>query len=262
MKRNRSTNTRSPRKKPAATAKANGVAAPAVHSDELWGGPRWIEHAGPEPVYVRTKQEYWDLLNRTGHRMKGQQESTTGPTRDPHDIQTFTPPPPAAHLEPLSYDEATLFFASGAVWRNLGLREALSCEVCFALGRHPGMRVIVGSNSVMVQCRCGLRNYVGPRGTTDLPNRLANTARVLGDRSTGLLYDANNQPVRVATIRLLPEETKIVQQYQRVLSSRRWELRLFCAACWTGRTTAGHEAQTSITAERVIITCHCRVRIS
>jgi|SRR5215831_5309660 len=236
--------------------------APAVHTDALWDGPRWIEHTGNTPVYVETKSEYWDLLNRTGHRMKGQQESSTGPERDPSDIQRDVIPESTPVVHPLSYDEATLFFASGVVWNNLGLREALSCEICFALGRHPGMRVIVGSASISVRCRCGDRNYVGPRGTTDLPTKLANTARVLGDSGTGLIFDANGQPANLPTIRLLPEETKILQQYQRMLNARRIEPRVFCVGCWNGRTTEGHQAELSITSNGVIVTCRCRLRVS
>ena len=241
-------------------AKVNGT-APAVHTDELWGGPRWIENAGHVPVWVETKQEYWALLNKTGHRMKGQQESSTGPQRDPADLPKAAPMA-AADLSPLSYDEATLFFASGAVWKNLGLREALACEICFGLGRHPGMRVIQGSNSIGVRCRCGERSYIGPRGTTDLPTRLANTTRVLGDSTSGLLYDAHGQPAKLPTILLLPEETKILQQYQRVLRARRWDPRVFCIGCWNGRTTEGNQAALSITQNAVTITCRCRIRIS
>ncbi|RPJ82872.1 MAG: hypothetical protein EHM13_08350, partial [Acidobacteria bacterium] len=50
----------------------------AIHGDELWGGPRFIENAESEPVYVETQAQYWELLRKNGLRMRDQQESTTG----------------------------------------------------------------------------------------------------------------------------------------------------------------------------------------
>jgi hypothetical protein len=58
--------------------------------------PQFIKNATGQPVWVETKQDYWNLLNRTGWIMADQQESTTGPVQErpaPKIPLEFTPTP-------------------------------------------------------------------------------------------------------------------------------------------------------------------------
>jgi len=230
--------------------------APAVHSDELWGGPRDIENAGHEPVHVETKKEYWDLLNRRGLRMKDQQESSTGPERDT--LEPLTPSlPPTLQLEPLSYEEAQIFYGTHRVNQNLGLLETLDCDLCFALGRHSGVRTVCRPALVRIECRCGVRDYIGPVGTDG--NIVLNPARTLADRTKGLLFDEHGQPASLPTVLMSRDEAQILRQYARFLHDRRLSVSYYCRGCWNGRTTAD-PLMVKISPGQVVFTCRCRIR--
>jgi len=230
--------------------------SPAIISDELWGGPRFIENAGHEPVYVETKKEYWDLLNRRGLRMKDQQESTTGPEREVLEPTGVTVQP-VPHLDPFSYDEATLVHGADRVNRNLGLVETIDCDICFALGRHSGTRIVCRPTLVRVECRCGSREYIGPVGTDGAV--VWNAARTLADRTTGGLFDGHGEYAALPTILIQSEEATILRQYTRMLAGRRLTAGYFCRGCWDGRPTAT-KLRVKISRDEIVMACSCRLR--
>src|SRR5690348_15620632 len=157
--------------------------APALQTSELWGGPRWIENATSEPVYVTTKEEYWALLNARGLRMKHQQESSTGPAQNIIDEVNAALPKPRI-VPRLTQEEAHIYGAIFAVKRRLGIKETLWCKECFRRNTHHGVRLLLRTDLVRVMCRCGIADYQPPTGTTDLVLRtLPNIAHVETDKT-------------------------------------------------------------------------------
>jgi len=230
--------------------------APAVHSDELWGGPRFIENAGHEPVWVETKEEYWDLLNRRGLRMKDQQESSTGPERET--LEPRRPelqPMPLVHA--LSYDDAQVFNAANRVNQQLGLLETLDCDICFALGRHPGVRSICKPALVRIECRCGSREYIGPVGTDAA--LVFNQARTLAERTSGHLFGPNGETVQTPAVLMTREEAQALRQYATFLRARRLSTKYFCRGCWSGRVTE-EGLMVKISPHQIVLPCRCRIR--
>lgn len=240
--------------------KPDAPAAPAVHTDELWGGPRLIENATADPVPVATKAEYFKLLNSRGLRMKDQQESTTGPQVDPAVLKALEAPvKPSRAVPPMTQDEAHVHGAITAVWKRYGLLETLWCPTCFAHGEHHGVSLVVGSKGVAIRCRCGEATYVAPVGTTDLMlSRLANTTVVEVDRSRGGILTPNGV-VAVPVIELQAIEAVLIARWASYLKARQKEPRLFHKDCFVGNPS-DEEAGIGlhISADRVILVCPCR----
>lgn len=234
-------------------------AAPAVHDSELWDGPKFIENASAEPVWVETKQAYWDLLNQTGFRMKDQQESRTGPEQAP---TPWVPPDPVQDpICPKDFtpEEANILYAYKAVLQTYELLETLWCEACFRRGDRHGVRANVGDN-IRFQCRCGTYGYRPPVGTTDTLTSLPNRARVLGDTTTGTLQSAEGQTT-VPTDLLSDEDALIIRAYVGgILIPRNLETLLFCRRCFTGRVSNDTAMNVCVTDEQVVLTCSCRIR--
>ncbi len=232
-------------------------ASPAVHSDTLWDGARFIHNAGPEPIWVETKAQYWDLLNRMGFTMKDQQESTTGPERSKDKWIA-----PAASHEPiapapLTADEAEILYAYQAVLKRYDLVEALACTRCFAAGRPHGMRAFVGPRRIRFECRCGVLEYRPEIGTTDQPH-FSQTSRGLGDRTTTDITDAFGR--RMLPTETLPREmAKALRQMAKLYTARDWDPSLYCRACWDGRALTDAAMQIGIGSERIALVCQCRV---
>lgn len=247
---------------PVTTTAPGPISVPAVHSDTLWDGPRWLENAGPEPVYVETKQQYWDLLNRRGLQMKDQQESRTGPSRDPADLELFEPPPPSLEIvapAPFTKDEAELFYALEAVLARYRMLETLWCRVCFAANRPHGCRTTVNGRRIRVECRCGVREYQGLTGTTDLPTSLANQALTAFDHTIGQLITAG-VPVAVQTVLLSDQDAKILRQYGRMLEDRNLEARRWCRQCWQNRLADETVIQEQMSEAQIVLACRCMIR--
>ena len=234
---------------------AEGESAPAVHSDELWGGPRWIEHAQHEPVWVETKEQYFDLLNRRGLHMKHQAESTTGPVRDPDPI--ILPPPIV--VPPMHQDEAHVYGAITAVFRRYGLIETLWCEDCFAAGRPHGCRMRVTDHDIILECRCGFARYQPPTGTTDLVLRSLTTSSIVElDKTLGTILTPNGPLVQPVVV-LQAQECLIIRRYMAALRARAKFPRLFHTGCFSGDPRKESEAlHLSIRPDQIVILCRCR----
>lgn len=235
------------------------TAAPAVQSDELWGGPRWIHNATGAPVYVRTKEEFWALLNREGLRMQDQQESTTGPEPEkppaplPQDL-----PPPA--VPPMSMEEAHIYGAMTAVFKRYGLTETIWCEHCFERHVHHGCNILVQRAGIKMVCRCGVAEYRKPAGTTDLVLNSLSLSITQNDKASGIVTMPTGDQEFRPTIVLHDMEALLIRRYVAALAARGKEPRLFHNACWSGRPEVEDEALAmSVDARDIIMICRCHM---
>jgi hypothetical protein len=229
---------------------------PAIHTDAMWdGGPQWVEHLGHEPVWVETKAQYFEELNKRGLRIKGMQESSTGPERlivDP------TPPPPAP-IRDFAADEARTMRIAEVTLSRYGLLEALSCDRCFTLNQPDGTRVESSTSAMRVECRCGVRQYRAPAGT-DLGGSLASSTLTLADVTDGVAFTPDGQGKTLPTTLLTAEDARVLLAYVRVLRSHRLSARWFCRGCWDGRPIEGHDLQKALTDDKIVMVCQCRIR--
>lgn len=245
-------------------APAKTVDVPAVHTDELWGGPRWIENAQRESVFVRTKREYWDLLAKNNKRMVDQQESDP----DPHH---YDPPPPPIPIEltpppppkPMTQEEAHVWAAMGAVYRRYSLEECLWCKQCAM--RYPdqsGIAVAVTNRRVRYECRCGSTEYLAPKGTTDLLSTFADTAITALDRTSAKL-ETPIGGILVPAHLLQDREAQLIRRYARSLLARDIEPWIFCKPCRSTRIAVLEDdtCAVNITSDQIAIVCpkHCRM---
>jgi hypothetical protein len=229
----------------------------AVHDDELWGGPRRIDGLAGRP-YVETKTQYWRLLNEAGVHMQDQQESVTGPAREPvpHLGLELEPEPVVA---PMTQEEAHVFGAVTAIWNRYELKESIWCDDCFARGRYAACRMQVSTKQVLLQCRCGIARYVPPVGTTDLVlSQLPTIGGVRPDLTSGSVMTEAG-PVYRPTAVLHDMEALILHRYLRALVARHKEPRLFHRACWSGNPLAEDQAVAiAASPEQLVLTCACR----
>jgi hypothetical protein len=247
---------------PKSNADADPPSAPAVHSDELWGGPRFIHNATGDPVYVETQAEYWALLNRMGLRMKDQQESTTGPEvlKDPEPVPVhLTPAPPVA---PMSMDEAQIYGAITAVFKRYGIVESIWCDHCFARHVPHGCRMRVTSRGVLLQCRCGVAEYKAPAGTTDLVlSKVATSAVTLNDTTSGTISTPAGPEFRPTTF-LHDMEAILIRRYIWSLRQRGKDPRLFHIGCWRDNPLLEDDAiGISVEPSKIVFICKCRTLI-
>jgi hypothetical protein len=229
----------------------------AVHDDRLWGGPQHVEGLPGRP-YVEGKQQYFELLNAAGLRMKHQQESVTGPTKDPPThLPTYVPP--KIVVPPMTQEEAHVYGAITAVFKHYDLIETVWCEDCFAAGRHHGCRMHVTPKRVLLECRCGPALYTPPTGTTDLVlSKLPNIARTGADQVAGTVMTALG-PVARPTAILHDMEALLLRRYLGALRARHKEPRLFHRACFDGNPQRDEQALAiAASPEQLVILCDCR----
>ncbi len=225
--------------------------APAVHSDRMWEGPRVFDQGDGVPTQIETKTEFRDYLNKHGLRMKDQQESTTGPTRERANIPAeFS----LVVVEPLTMREAHAIGAMKAVLKRHGLSEALWCDDCFSRKRPHGCRTIVNDAEVVIGCRCGVAKYRAPMGTTDLLAPLVTP----NDASVGTIETSDGQKF-VPTLMLTDDEAYRIQAWMIVLRQRNKEPWLFHSGCYAGNPyDEDNSAALKVTRHEVIIACGCR----
>jgi hypothetical protein len=237
------------------------VEGPAVHTDALWDNPGVLDNVTAEPIDSTdmTKREYFALLSKHGLRMKDQQESTTGPEQAPLPVEIplqFQPTPPP---EPFTKDEARLFGAMTAFFKQYGIVEALYCNRCFTRKRHHGCHVVVSDQQVSVMCRCGTALYKPPTGTTDLVIRkFTTTDMTLNDRTRSLISTPIGPEMRPATI-LSNLEAALLQEYFAMISRRDYEPHWYHRGCWTsGRLIEEEQVAVKVSPYEVVILCECQ----
>lgn len=231
------------------------AAAPAVHSDTMWDGPQWVEHLGHEPVWVETKQQYWDELNRRGLQMKDMQESSTGPEREiviPEEAEE-------APIRDFTAEEADIIRLAETVLHRYGMVEAMSCDRCFRRNVEDGTRVQTSSAWVRVTCRCGLRAFTAPVGT-DIGGSLASTTTTLADRMDGMAFSPDGDGMTLPTTLLTTEAAHVLLRYVRTLKANKLSVRWFCRGCWNGRPVDGSDIQKALTDQKIAMLCQCRIR--
>jgi hypothetical protein len=236
--------------------------SPAVQSDQVWGGPRWIHNATGEPVWIETKEQYWALLDRFGLRMKDQAESTTGPAQ-PKEAEPIpvhlTPSPP---VPPISMEEAHIYGAITAVHKRYGLVESVWCDHCFARNRWHACRVRVTSREVTIECRCGVAAYRAPTGATDLVlSKVTTSAITMNDTTVGTVVTAAGPEFRPTTF-FQDMEAVLIRRYISALRMRGKEPRLFHIGCWNRDVTNEDDAiGISYQPDKLIYICKCRTLI-
>jgi hypothetical protein len=241
-------------------AQAVEVSAPAVHGGELWGGPRWIHNVTTTPVFVRTKQEYWDLLAKHGKQMKSMQESAVK-----SDVQE-APAPLPLHLQPtpevapLSKEDARLIAAMTPIFKRYGITEALYCNRCFTRQRDHGCRQRVSDAEVSIECRCGKAAYRPPMGTTDtVVSTLANYPVKELDRGMATIVVGDVASAR-PTVLLNSTEAFIIRSYFKFMRSRELEPRWFCRGCWDGRSLSETDSiGVKVEEKEIVLICNCRL---
>jgi len=229
----------------------------AVHDDKMWGGSQYVDGLPGRP-YVTSKTQYLELLNKSGLRMKHQQESSTGPTTpEPMRPDLFAPAPIV--VPPMLMEEAHVYGAITAVLRHYELLETLWCEDCHARGRHSGCRMQVTARRVLLECRCGHAIYVPPKGTTDLVlSKLANIARTQADTLAGTVLTAEG-PVLRPTAVLHDMEALLLRRYLAVLRARHKDPRLFHRPCYGGSVVNESNALAiGMSPDRLVLVCQCR----
>src|SRR5262245_14105229 len=95
-------------------------------------------------------------------------------------VELSSPPPPLQKTEA----EAIAWFHAFCAKHKLAV--IYRCAKCFRLKRPDGMNQdysnkLITPRMVRLTCRCGIREYVAPLGTGDLPTKLSNSAIVLND---------------------------------------------------------------------------------
>jgi hypothetical protein len=231
------------------------VTAPAVHTDTMWNGPQFVEHLGHEPVWVETKAQYFDELNKRGLRIKNMQESSTGPERLIAEPELPGPKP----IRDFTGDDARLMRQAEHSLKRYGLIEAVSCDRCFELKQHDGCRVQSGNTYMRVECRCGTRAYQGQAGV-DLGGSMASTTTTLLDHSGGVVFSPDGDGAGLPASMLATEDARLLTAYVRALKAHQLSVRWFCRGCWDGRPLDGHDCQKMLTDEKVVMVCQCRIR--
>lgn len=232
---------------------------PAVHTGELWGGPRFIHNATSEPVWVETQEQYWELLKREGLRMENQQESVN-PATDVEQraapIPTFATPHP--EVRPLTKYEAEVFGAITAVFRRYGLKESLWCEHCFVRNRPHGTRMIVDQHRVAFMCRGGAVEWRVPIGEQNIVlSALATAAVTKNDSTFGTITTAAGTEQRPVKL-LQPQEALIIREYIRIARLRGLEPRWHHEGCWSGNPWNEDDAMAmAISDTQIVAFCKC-----
>jgi len=245
--------------------------AAAIHTDALWDRAKLpggvLTNVDVEPIDARTmtKQEYFRLLNARGLRLKNQQESSTGPEVDfdalaaeeaakVAALQTIVPPPP------FSAYTAHILQAHEAVLTRYGLIETLGCDRCWQAGRPSGCRTRIDATGARVECRCGVREYRAPAGTTD-QTQIGPAASSL-EQTTGMLFDSFGQPTARPTVLIARADAEVIRAYQQVRHRYQLSRSLFCRLCWGGRLSQASAMLESVTPDQIVYVCACRIRFT
>jgi hypothetical protein len=243
--------------------------APAVFSDALWDRDRLpngeLTNVDVVPIDARsmTKREYFALLNARGLRMKDQAESSTGPEVDLEALAAAEAAKLAAAnviVPPPSFNahSARILQAHEAVLLAYGLIETLGCDVCWAANRPSGCKTVINDRGARIECRCGVRDYRAPTGTTDQTQ----TFSPQHETTSGMLFDADGQPTAMPTILITTEHAQIIRAYLQVLRRYRLSRSLFCRLCHNGRFTHETAILESVTDDQVVYACACRLRFA
>jgi hypothetical protein len=245
--------------------------APAVHSDRIWDVDKLPDgcltnvDVEPIPAQDMTKREYFALLNARGLRMKNQQESTTGPEVDLEAMAAAEaakvaaanlPVPP----QPFNQHSAEILQAHEAVLARYGLIETLGCDTCWEANRPSGCKTRIDAAGVRVECRCGVREYRAPVGTTDQLRTFATPIET--DKTSGMLFDAHGQPTATPTVLLDRRDADIIRAYRRLLHRYRLSRTLFCRICYGGRIGEDTAIRESVTDDQIVYVCACRLRFT
>lgn len=233
--------------------------APAVHDSTLWDGERELVSLPDDVGVISTKQQYWDVLNRLGLQMKNQQESTTGPDRG---VVAWLGAEPAKErpIRHFTRDEAEAMCAGLAVLMRQRIRDTVWCQQCALLGRPSGTRTRTTDSYVLVECRCGKREYRPPMGATDLPTRLANIAETSDNQTHGHIDTPNGQIALPAFV-LENQEARALLAYRDVLTIHNLASRLFCDRCWDHETVSEEKAmRLNVDDGEILLLCNCRLR--
>jgi hypothetical protein len=166
----------------------------------------------------------------------------------------IVPPPP------FNQHSAEILQAHEAVLARYGLIETLGCDTCWEANRPSGCKTRIDAAGVRIECRCGVREYRAPVGTTDQTRTFAKPIET--DKTSGMLFDAHGQPTAMPTILLDRRDTDIIRAYRALLHRYHLSRTLFCRLCWGGRPSQASALLESVTPDQVVYVCQCRIRFA
>ena len=233
--------------------------APAIHSDTLWDGPRWVHHATEKPVWCETKQQYWDLLAKNGFRMADMAESSVQSSVPQKDVEIPLEFQPAPIPQQMAKGEAHLWAAASAVFHGRDLMAFFSCTACFARKKFHYCEVVMQPSQIRVTCKCGSFGYRPPTGTTDLfLSKLQNIGIKSEAPTVGTLVSAAGERL-VPTVLLTDQEAAIIKAFAKTLMGRDLVLHPFHRTCFAGDPTDdSNEVGMQVTHNDVVFVCACR----
>lgn len=79
------------------------------------------------------------------------------------------------------------------------------------------------------------------------------------EKTTGLLYGPNNEPINTPTVLLDPADARIIREYKKVLQRLGLKEALYCDECWDRNVNHGLEAH--VTSSQIVFKCRCKLRV-
>lgn len=166
---------------------------------------------------------------------------------------------PSVALPPLTKAEAEAISAMEGVLKRYRLVEWIRCERCYQAHRMDGLRTVVNSRTVRLQCRCGVREYTAPQGTTDLHANRANSS--LGTLNQGeiTVITASGEAKKLIAMRIEPEDAAIIRLYSRIMGALSLNPKLAHRDCWDHRPYDESACELLCDDSKIAIKCGCRV---
>ena len=169
---------------------------------------------------------------------------------------TLTDAPKVA-LPPLTKLEAETIASMNEVTKRYRLGEWIRCRVCHAQGRPDGCRSLVTARMVRIECRCGVREFVAPQGTSDLAMNRANSALTGANQGDIRVIDGAGQLVTLKAVKLESEDAAIVRLYDRIMGALQMNPKFCHRPCWSGKPFDGHEMEVLVNPSQVALKCSC-----
>lgn len=164
---------------------------------------------------------------------------------------------PTAGLAPLTKLEAETIASMDGVLKRYRLGEWIRCRVCNAKGRPDGCRSTVTPRMVRVECRCGVREFIAPQGTSDLGANRSNSALTGANHGDIRVIDGAGNLITLKAVRLEPEDAAIIRLYDRIMGELQLNPKFCHRPCWSGKPWDGHEMEVICNPSQVALRCSC-----
>lgn len=235
--------------------------AAAVHTDTIWGGPRWVHHATEKPVWCETKEDYWRLLSTHGFQMHDQAESTTKfeHLREAAPIpKEFTPSPVR---QPMSMGEAHLWACADAVFQARDFHcVVLTCLECYTRNRFEWCQIEKTAKRIAITCKCGTFGYTPPMGTTDFGGKIPTLALKSEAPTIATLMSPDGSQNVVPAEMLSDTEALILKAWVKMLRGRELEPHIYHIGCFNGDPQdVSNEVGMKVSHDEIVLICPCKL---